>query len=900
MIIKRINIIAFGGLNNKVLELSEGANIIYGENEAGKSTIQAFIKIWLYGFASYRGKDYRSNERLKYSPINGEKISGELYIQYKNKDYIIKRTFGKIKKDDFCIVIDSITGKEVEDIEFNEPGKSILGVNRNTFINTLFIGQLAVNVKKDKDEEILDKISNLINDDVGQVSIDKSLAKLEGYKKRISNNRKNGEYDLLIKKHSDLIKERYEAYELSEHNLENEKKLINSKEKRKKLNKELVSLDSYKKYLKKIKIKSEYEEINNYFIKKQELKKQEDLITESLKFNDKIIDKKSLSIIKEKYYDYLNLLDITKKRKEEINLKEEKFKKSKENLSEYKYIEEFEDDIIIRLEKLKIQQEVLKEKVNIKKNIDSEINYLENKESEAKKLVGNAYKIKEFKEEIEDTLTEYKNSLILLKNTIENNKNSQRNKIFKVSLILTSILSVVLGVVIKNLAFSLILYFIGISIVIFYIINFYILNNQNKNINKLKNSISNLEKHLEYYIDKVNVGSYEELLRNFKIYDDYLKLGEKISNKILENIRQKELLELDKALISYKENKVEIGGYLNKFKANNLDELIDKINNYKKLEKIFIIEEIENKNLRVELQDKLRDLNLKESEISEELNLIKINDFDINRIKSLINDLEEKIDLKDEINKKILSVEETYLALTKNKDIQLIKGELVEEINNNFNYSYKSEEEIDEILKDKNKKLVNVEKEIKDIENEINNRFIGKRSIPEVEEEVEDTYKKINELEKELKASNIASTVLRESYDEIRNGFGELLNEKVIKSFKKFTDEKYNKVMVADNYGMMVSGKSNIIKAELLSNGANDQLYLSLRLAFIEMIFDIKDIAIYLDDTFVQYDDKRLKIILKYLTELNFKQILIFTCHKREKKVFEKENIYYKYNELGK
>ena len=100
MIIKKINIIAFGGLKNKVLELNEGINIIYGENEAGKSTIQSFIKVWLYGFSSYRGKDYRNNERLRYSPINGDKISGELYIEHKNKEYIIKRVFGKTKKEE--------------------------------------------------------------------------------------------------------------------------------------------------------------------------------------------------------------------------------------------------------------------------------------------------------------------------------------------------------------------------------------------------------------------------------------------------------------------------------------------------------------------------------------------------------------------------------------------------------------------------------------------------------------------------------------------------------------------------------------------------------------------------------------------------------------------------------
>ena len=50
MIIKELNLIGFGKFNNKIITLEDGINIIYGENEAGKSTIQNFIKIWLYGF----------------------------------------------------------------------------------------------------------------------------------------------------------------------------------------------------------------------------------------------------------------------------------------------------------------------------------------------------------------------------------------------------------------------------------------------------------------------------------------------------------------------------------------------------------------------------------------------------------------------------------------------------------------------------------------------------------------------------------------------------------------------------------------------------------------------------------------------------------------------------------
>ena len=139
---------------------------------------------------------------------------------------------------------------------------------------------------------------------------------------------------------------------------------------------------------------------------------------------------------------------------------------------------------------------------------------------------------------------------------------------------------------------------------------------------------------------------------------------------------------------------------------------------------------------------------------------------------------------------------------------------------------------------------------------------------------------------------------LQEAYQDIRENFGPILNKNVIDSFSRFTDGKYSDVMVADNYEMKVRNKNNIMKADILSNGANDQLNLSLRLAFIDMIFKSKDVSIYLDDAFVQYDNKRLEKTIKYLINQNFKQCIIFTCQNREESILSKNNIEHKYIKL--
>ena len=257
MRIRKVNIIAFGGLKNKIIEFDDGINVIYGENEAGKSTIQAFIKVWLYGFNNSRGKDLKINERLRYMPSSEEKIRGELFIEVEGKIYIIKRTFGKTKKEDTSVIINSLTGEEVNEIDTDEPGKYFLNINRSTFTKTLFIGQLGSEISKDKDEEIIDKVLNSLGVSEGDVTVDRAFTKLENYKKQLSNIRKTGLLDKLKEKRSLLLSERYERYNLSEKNLENEEGLLRLIKEREEINKSIEDLEAYKKYLKKIKLKRE-------------------------------------------------------------------------------------------------------------------------------------------------------------------------------------------------------------------------------------------------------------------------------------------------------------------------------------------------------------------------------------------------------------------------------------------------------------------------------------------------------------------------------------------------------------------------------------------------------------------------------------------------------------------
>ena len=574
MIIKKVNIIVFGGLKDKIISFDNGMNIVYGENEAGKSTIQAFIKIWLYGMSNYKGKDYKQNERLKYMPSTGETISGELYVEFKNKDYIIRRTFGKSKKEDTSLIIDAITGEEINYISKEEPGKYFFNINRATFINTLFISQLGVEVRKDKEEEIIDKIANSIGIDDGQVSVEVAIAKLNKYKKSISNVRKNGYLDVLNERHSNLLSERYEAYNLSNHNLDNEELLINMNLEKKSLNSEISNLEIYKKFLKKTKLKKEFEEITQYFKKKQELKNKEKYISKLLTYNDEFINYEFIKELREEHSLYLSILDTEELEKEVIQEKEEKLKELKTPLDKYNYIEQLPKNILNILEKLNIRREILREKVDINQSIENEIDFLNLKEKEAKKIIGDALIINDFREAIDITISSYEEKLKELKILMEDDNKNKSNNLFYCFLLAISFLSIILAIFVNNNILSLILYMIFSITSLFLLFNIYInRDGKNKKIDTIKRDISKVEKDLDYYCNILKISSYKELFKKLKIYDDYIKLQNKINEKINEKLSQRELLGLEKSIYEYDIINAEIEGYLNISGANNLGEL---------------------------------------------------------------------------------------------------------------------------------------------------------------------------------------------------------------------------------------------------------------------------------------------------------------------------------------
>lgn len=913
MIIYKINIISFAGIKNKTIKFDEKINVIYGENEKGKSSIENFIRVFLYGLNSKRTKDLKENDRLRFMPIDEDKIKGEIYISHENRKFIIRRTFGKTKKDDVSEILNAESGEEIKEIQKEEPGKYFFNVNSATFNKTLFIRQLGVSITKDKEEEIMDKAANLLDSDEDNISVQKSFEKLEALKKEIVTPRKTGRLDNLNDKISTLIEERYEGYKLSEEGLNNEKNLINAKDKRVEIRNEINNLNIYKRYIRKIKLQKEYEDITVYLIKKEELEKEDENIKNSLKYKSGIIDENIIENIKNENSLYLSLKDIIKENKEDLKIKKDEYENLRNDNKEILFLEKITTEEKNSFIKSTIEEEVLNEKLESYNKIKNEIYESRVKLEKEIKVKGGTKELQENIEKIKELLTKYEEKLIELKNNVESEEHyfkvkSKKEKALNIFLILIFIISLVgIAIFYKFKKINLNNIYLYLSIPVLSLITFFInktlgkinVKEHNKSKRKeLEEEISKYEADIYKFTKLINAKNYKEFIFKIKNYENIrsyieienIKINEKINS--LDNININDL-KSKAEIIKYEVDKIKTLA-----KCEDTNEIIKNISKFDTLRKDIYSLESDIENIEKSIINYENEIKIREERIYELILDLGIEGLDLENIEEKVFELKEKLNKRNEVINAIKGIDETYKALTKDKDIEEIKENLKDIINANLNYNYSSEEEIDKQITEKSNQLIEYEKLIKDLENEISNRFLGKRSIPEIEEEIDNSFEEVKELEKKLKAIEIAIDMMKESLREVRGNFSDVLNDKVILYFNKLTNDKYKEVMVSDSYEMKVKDDKEMIKAEFLSNGANDQLYLALRLAFINMIYKNERCPLFLDDAFIQYDDIRLKKALEIIKDLEFSQVFILTCQKREELYFNENKLKYNYINL--
>ena len=881
MIIKKIKIDSFAGIKNLELDLTEGVNIIYGDNEKGKTTIENFIKIMLYGFSNKKVNGEK--ERSLYIPFDGGTIGGELLVEHNEKLYLLNRKFSTTKKQDKSIIIDSLSGREVEYIDKNEPGRYFLGINRSTFEKTLFVGQLGVVISEDREEEIIDKITSTLGCGTDEVQVNKALESLENLKKSIKTVRGVGELDVLRRRENELVTELYEGHKIAEKNINWEQQLYEQKATKKQILDTLSKLEIYKNYLRQLGLKEEYEELKEYLLKTENLKNKQQEIKNLLFDGSNIIDEEYIESIEEDRKRYITIANEIENLKEEFDDIVKNKEKIEEKINNYKFIDQFGVKLKEELLELKYEQNNLSNKLREIDELEKDIYSLEKNITKSYAYISDTKR-----ESIIQAFELYESELLTIKSLMEGNK--KKSIFYKI----TDIIGLLVGIgmiIVLSLPFK-VLGGLLLCINIIAFINLFTDKNIDRRTARLKKSIINIEKELDGYLQEFNMDNYTELLKFIKIQDK--KKEEDIKNNILIQNKKEQLQNIkpEKVKNIYENNKKFIDRIIRISNSKDLEDVINKTYDYEKIknEQTIIIASYNSKKHIIDSKEKEK--NDIKDKLDNKLSKINLKGVEISEIKKYLDDYINKINRYKDIQNRINSMEETYNVLLKDRDIKDIEHQIRKIINNNIDFRYKNEEEVEKEQKIKNNELLECEKNIKDLENNISNRLIGKREIPEISEELEEVREEIKLKENKLRAIELAIKYMNESLEEVRSQVIPILNDKITKNFRYITGDKYIEVILGDNYEMLVrDNNNNLFKGKYLSNGTLDQLYLSLRVALIQLIFKDEDNTIILDDAFVQYDDNRCKKALNAIVHLIKGQIIIFTCQKREDKYLSEEGI---------
>lgn len=178
-----LHIDGFGKFHDRTISFNDGINIIYGKNEAGKSTLHTFIRGMLFGIERGRGRAAKNDLYTKYEPWeNSGTYEGWLRLEKDGTIYRIERRFRKENKS--LKIINETKGREEE----ATPAfvSSLLdGLTETMYNNTISIGQLKSATEDGMVTELKNYIANMNTTGNISLNITKATAFLRNQKRSL-------------------------------------------------------------------------------------------------------------------------------------------------------------------------------------------------------------------------------------------------------------------------------------------------------------------------------------------------------------------------------------------------------------------------------------------------------------------------------------------------------------------------------------------------------------------------------------------------------------------------------------------------------------------------------------------------------------------------------------------
>lgn len=909
--ITRLELVGFGKFRERTIDLTSGLNLIEGPNEAGKSTIQSFITGMFYGFfqPGTKRRSYTPH-RDKYRPWDQGSYRGVLVCKNEERSWRIERCFDK--DNETVNVYDDQTGDDLTlDFPYNpvtrqpQVGEKLLGLSKTAFNNTANIAQMtcaSVSREADFSAEVNDKLLSVMKTADASLSLSAVIHELDSRIEQIGSPKKS---KTPYGQACQLKKELEEELEESGKNQKDYQQLCTQIDR---LAEQTAQLQKEKELLETQIRQSAAKELGGRYLKAQNLRTRIERIEKEY----------------EKYAIYQSVdsqeIDQTQKRmaaKAQINRTMEKYRRASQEVEHR--IQEL-NTLYRTLEVSEASEEVLEQFESVYERYLT----LGQMGQEIKEMMIRQRNIAFHRSRLNPIDEAKLREDIQTWRQLQQQKQEKENASHKVPM--PAIVLLVLGVLLilggglcailkeELLAVGIGCATVGVLLVLSGGV-FWMLRRKNTAAHALEKIESMQQDILRAYqlsdeeqaktaataLDTEQaVLQLEEMLGRIQVNNYKIEQFEQQEQQIGQEIAAKQ---------SVADNlREQICRYLTQLTGREIppEELAaDKVP-FKSLR--------ESVNQARRLRTEMQRLTLQQQQTQQEEENCRMQIEQINRSIQQVVAACEAAGAKDAEDLERCKQgkrrwDEISMELKMQKELlaQTLGRYSFEEIEENIKNQRAvgegdisaDRQQIHQQLQGVNEQLAELARQTAELEGLRKGREESHRPIGQIQAQIADVEESCQNFQFELDALQLAKQKLLSLSGQLHRDFAPQLNARISKALERITGSRYTRAVIDQTLGIRLEDRQThqLVEVSALSNGMADLVYLVMRLELLELLCsqggERVQVPIILDDSFTQLDDERTARLLGYLLEQPSVQILLFSCHRRERAMLEQAKIPY-------
>ena len=827
MKISKVKIKGFGKFQNTEFSFQKGLNVLYGQNESGKTTLAKFILYTLSGFTS--------EEIAKYTPWNNEDFGGEILIETQN---------GEVRQelDPNDPSYEKILRREEYESSSFIPEEGSLTVSKG--VSGIVIAKLR---KKMEEIERMERVIDLLK---SEQNVYEKLSQLE---KELSE--KISEVERKIQSLNEQLSEEKTL----------RKRYVESKRKLSLLREELVRMEDRLLAAKIVRSRNIWKEMDEIRLRVSSLGVEISELKKYMRYPQDEIDRiwelrREISEIEGKI-DRIST-DLDNRLEEERILGERK-----KVLEELLRISENDDvdKILLKVKNIELSLRMLEEKKR-PKGYDERWRYFERIVDVDRKISELSSTLEKIKT-LENNLNEIEKEL----EVVDKELSAIRAKINLRNTLMIVFLALAGGLIgagyLSNLLFFLSIsaaVSTGLSLALFLSTGELRKNRSNLegekerlnlNYKVLEKKLENLKNDVRSQISGTDFKTPQEMIDEYKRYQSWKKSMENHVESESVKVLEREIVE------SLKEFFDEVKGDYSRLVA----EIKDKASEY-----AILRDKLASLKLSIEgLKTVLEDMKRKREELLNEKNkLLKdLNCTSYDDCKKLVENrkkYEKLVEEREELEEKLKELKEQWEEFKSYYDMEIPEGVDTEKL-----------ESIEVI----STRIDNMKMEISDLENRIN-QLLG--DIEKSKVDPKEIYEAKNELVRVKLEHRLAEEELKtfpevvKLFSEIKDEFVEKYREIFEKKFREYSEKIIGRdfeTSVGDDLSISIK----VSGIDSLSRATKDQVELAYKLALYDVLSPEDPYPFVIDNAFTRYDDPRLETVISLLKEISKNRQIILT-----------------------